>query len=173
MLFVHLCVCFLIFLFFFWVFGILRICSVFLSICDCYLVVCCLFVCVVWGCSVSCRNRCPGLASPAPAGTAARGSGAWVITEGHGEDRCVPVTCAAGVEQLLFELHPLTRTFTSDEEKKAHGIDASRFFDWTVCRALQRDAGDTLVTPEGPDSSTRPPPRPSPPPPPSGKQNQA
>jgi hypothetical protein len=38
---------------------------------------------------------------------------------------------AMGVEQLLFELHPLTRTFTSDEEKKAHGIDASRFFDWT------------------------------------------
>eukprot|EP01006_Ploeotia_vitrea_P034362 TRINITY_DN65744_c3_g1_i1.p1 TRINITY_DN65744_c3_g1~~TRINITY_DN65744_c3_g1_i1.p1 ORF type:complete len:381 (-),score=37.21 TRINITY_DN65744_c3_g1_i1:683-1825(-) len=36
-----------------------------------------------------------------------------------------------GVEQLLFELHPLTRSFVSAKEKKDHGVDASVFFDWT------------------------------------------
>eukprot|EP01012_Entosiphon_sulcatum_P030083 TRINITY_DN3691_c0_g1_i1.p1 TRINITY_DN3691_c0_g1~~TRINITY_DN3691_c0_g1_i1.p1 ORF type:complete len:323 (-),score=39.21 TRINITY_DN3691_c0_g1_i1:20-988(-) len=36
-----------------------------------------------------------------------------------------------GIDQLLFELHPLTRAFTSDKEKEAHGLDAGRFFDWT------------------------------------------
>eukprot|EP00993_Chasmostoma_nieuportense_P001091 NODE_2000_length_1309_cov_23.835871_g1903_i0.p1 GENE.NODE_2000_length_1309_cov_23.835871_g1903_i0~~NODE_2000_length_1309_cov_23.835871_g1903_i0.p1 ORF type:complete len:345 (+),score=93.14 NODE_2000_length_1309_cov_23.835871_g1903_i0:34-1035(+) len=36
-----------------------------------------------------------------------------------------------GIEQLLFELHPLTRAFTSPAEQMAHGINQTRFFDWT------------------------------------------